>query len=132
MHTVVLVLMLLVNLMVFAPVRPGPAPIVRDDEVILLYPVPYVDVYVLDNDGTGAQDDLTVVAAAGFRSSKAAVVQGTFVRVYIDWASYYAWPPNPNDEEFGDAVAHGVYTVSNGSGQASARWVIYYWPEMQI
>lgn len=129
MNMVMLVLMALVNLATIAPNPPGP--VASDDQVILLYPVPYVDVYVLDNDGTGSQDDLTVVATSGSRSGKAAVVQGTFVRVYIDWASYYAWP-EPNDEEFGDAVAHGVYTVSDGSGLASARWVIYYWPEMQI
>ena len=131
MHTVVLVLMLLVNLVVFMPNRPIPGPIVHDDEYVLLYPVAYVDIPVLDNDGSPAQDNLSVVAATGLRGGKAEIVDDTTVRVYIDWASYYAWP-GPNDDEFSARVAHGTYTVTDGVGQSSARWTVWYWPEMQV
>jgi len=121
MHTLVLVLMMLANTTVLAPRYIDFGPIAVDDDYEMLYPLAYVDIPVLDNDLSGkGGGPLRVTGVSAERGGKAAVVDGKFVRVAIEWSS------------IGEgAIAHGTYTIANDRGSSEGSWTVWYWSEIE-
>jgi hypothetical protein len=125
MSTLVLVLILMVNTIALHGPGPGPGPNAVPDEMILLYPEPFADIAVLENDGDAGEDeDLRVIALPLVAGAKAEIIGGKIVRVYLDWSSI-------DISNIVNPVAHGTYVVSDGRGQSSTTWEVWYWPEMQ-
>lgn len=126
MRTLALLATVLLNFALFVPRLPHYGVIANDDEIILPFPMASVDIAVLDNDYDPSRDGGLSVVSASVRSGGAAtVIDGTTVRVYLDWTA-------ASDDEPGALVARGSYTASNGLGKDEATWTVWYWPEMTI
>ncbi len=106
-------------------------PIARDDERTLVYQMPYIDVDVVKNDFGPGPNNLHLVAVMVTQGQRAEIIDGTTVRISIDWASYLMLPSVRDSGPTG-RVAHGVYIVSNGYAQSRARWTVWYMPDMSV
>ena len=125
MHTMILILILIVNTITLPGPWPGPGPNAAPDEILLLYPVSSLDIPVLQNDGdAGIDEDLRVIALPHVEGAKAMILDGEVVRVFLDWSGI-------NVANIVNPVAQGTYVVSNGRGQTTTTWEVWYWPEMQ-
>ena len=125
MSGLLLNLMLIVALATFVAGSANRAPVAGDDPRILLFqPTSIVDIPVLDNDMDADGDPLRVVAVWTSQGGVAEIVDGTTVRVLIDWSRISGC--------FQEClVAGGAYLVSDGTALRQARWSVWYWPVMQ-
>ena len=99
-------------------------PVAVDDQYFILYhPVPVVEIPVLENDTDPDGDVLQVTALPAIEGGKAEIVDGTIVRVYIDWSQQV-----PDD--FYGLMARGTYAVSDGMATRYANWAVWYFPEI--
>ena len=126
-----LVVVVLVASMIPLPARERyHVPIARDDERTLVYQMPYIDVDVVKNDFGPGPNNLHLVAVMVTQGQRAEIINGTTVRVYVDWADYLV---NASAGYAGaDRVANGTYIVSNGYAQSRARWTVRYMPDMSV
>ena len=131
MHTFLMVLIMLVSVIPLPAREVYHCPVAHDDTYLLMYQMPHVDIPVLGNDIGPGQNNLRVIAVTVDQGGTAEIVDGTTVRISIDWASYLMLPSVRDSGPTG-RVAHGVYIVSNGYAQSRARWTVWYMPDMSV
>lgn len=120
-----LILLLLVSTSVLLPGPRTRPPVAVEDPYFLLYnPVPVVEIPVLENDYDPDGDVLTVKTLLATEGSKAEIIDGRIVRVYLDWSREYTEPEG--------LVAYGVYVVSDGQAESWSVWSVWYWPVIPL
>ncbi|MEZ4769974.1 MAG: Ig-like domain-containing protein [Caldilineales bacterium] len=121
-----LILLLLFSVSLVLPM-PGPRnrpPVAADDHYFILYhPVQEVEIPVLENDTDPDGDVLHVTSVPAVDGGKVEIVDGEFIRIYIDWSQ---WVP----DDYYTPVAHGTYVVSDGKAFTTANWAVWYFPEV--
>lgn len=108
----------------FAALRNHP-PIASDDQRVLVFdPAAIVDIPVLANDVDVDGDALHVVSLSVVEGGRAELIDGTLVRVYLDWSRV-------SGGKLEYRLAHGTYLVSDGAAVRRTHWTVWYWPVMQ-
>ncbi len=130
MNILLIVVILVVSLIPLPARERYHVPVARADDRTLVYQMPYVDIDVVNNDFGPGRNSLHVVAVTVAQGQGVEIIDGSTVRVYVDWASYLA-DATANDAVAG-RVAHGTYIVSNGYAQSRAQWAVWYVPDMKV
>ncbi len=95
---------------------------VADQYFLLFYPLPVVDIPVLENDTDPDGDVLHVTALLATEGGTAQILDDGSVRVVLDWSREVYEPEG--------LVAYGTYVVSDGAAGSTAVWSVWYWPVM--
>ncbi|MEZ4769990.1 MAG: hypothetical protein R2844_16345 [Caldilineales bacterium] len=131
MNSIALIVALVVCLMPLPARARYHVPIAQRDELMLSSQPLVVDIDVLDNDFGPGRDSLHVVSATGAGAARIEVIDGSTVRVVVDWRSHLAWPAAGYGGVMG-RVAYGTYVVSNGYARSQAQWAVWYVPDMRV
>ena len=114
--------LVLLSMLSTGGLRNHPPAAVADQYFLLFYPLPVVDIPVLENDTDPDGDALHVTGLLATEGGTAQVLDNGAVRVYLDWSSDNSGPDG--------LVAYGTYVVSDGTASSSAVWSVWYWPFM--